>query len=563
MTSSQPAHPQHHHHGAAAPDRPMTHREILEALSGLLLGLFVAVLSSTIVSNALPTILNDLHGGESAYTWVITAALLSLTASTPIWGKLSDLVSKKLLVQLALVIYIVSSTLAGLSQNTAELIGCRVLQGLGAGGVVALGQICLAAMVPPRERGRYSGYFGAVFALATIGGPLIGGVIVDTHWLGWRWCFYVGIPFSVIAIIVLQRTLHLPVVKRKAKIDYLGAILIAGAVSLLMVWVTLAGKNYAWGSWQTALMVGGGLLLVLLFVLTERRAAEPIMPLGLFRHRTVSLAAVASTFVGIGMYGATTFLSQYFQLAKGKTPTMAGILTLPMILGLALASAIAGRLITKHGKWKRYLVAGTFLLALGFFLLGTARADTNYGVLSLYMAATGIGLGLTSQNLVLAVQNTVPAKELGTASSTVTFFRTMGGAMGVSALGALLGTRVTHYLTQNLLAAHIPAAGASALGGGDLPDLHALPAPLVPLVTDAFGHGVGTVFLVAAPFAAVAFLVVLFIREVPLRTAHAAQAGHGAHASHGAHAAHAAHATDGLQAVQPEPVADPSVGESV
>ncbi|MCX4746776.1 MFS transporter [Kitasatospora sp. NBC_01287] len=518
MTSSQPA-PPHRHHGAAAPDRPMTHREILEALSGLLLGLFVAVLSSTIVSNALPTILNDLHGGESAYTWVITAALLSLTASTPIWGKLSDLVSKKLLVQLALVIYIVSSTLAGLSQNTAELIGCRVLQGLGAGGVVALGQICLAAMVPPRERGRYSGYFGAVFALATIGGPLIGGVIVDTPWLGWRWCFYVGIPFSVIAIVVLQRTLHLPVVKRRAKIDYRGAVLIAGAVSLLMVWVTLAGKNYAWGSWQSAAMVGGGLLLVGLFVLTERRAAEPLMPLTLFRHRTVSLAAVASTFVGIGMYGATTFLSQYFQLAKEKTPTMAGIMTLPMILGLALSSAVAGRLITRYGKWKRFLVAGTFLLAAGFFLLGTARASTGYGLLSLYMAATGVGLGLTSQNLVLAVQNTVPAKELGTASSTVTFFRTMGGAMGVSALGALLGTRVTHYLTQNLLAAHVPAAGAGALGGGDLPDLHTLPAPLVPLVTDAFGHGVGTVFLVAAPFAALAFVAVLFIREVPLRTA--------------------------------------------
>nr|WP_329572495.1 MDR family MFS transporter [Kitasatospora sp. NBC_01266] len=499
----------------------MTHREILEALSGLLLGLFVAVLSSTIVSNALPTILNDLHGGESAYTWVITAALLSLTASTPIWGKLSDLVSKKLLVQLALVIYIVSSALAGLSQNTGELIGCRVLQGLGAGGVVALGQICLAAMVPPRERGRYSGYFGAVFALATIGGPLIGGVIVDTHWLGWRWCFYVGIPFSVIAIIVLQRTLHLPVVKRKAKIDYRGALLIAGAVSLLMVWVTLAGKNYAWGSWQTAVMVGGGLLLVLLFILAERRAAEPVMPLSLFRHRTVSLAAIASAFVGIGMYGATTFLSQYFQLAKEKTPTMAGIMTLPMIAGLALASAVAGRLITKHGRWKRYLVAGTFLLALGFFLLGTARADTSYGLLSLYMAATGIGLGLTSQNLVLAVQNTVTAKEMGTASSTVTFFRSMGGAMGVSALGALLGTRVTHYLTQNLLAAHIPPAGASALSGGDLPDLHTLPAPLVPLVTDAFGHGVGTVFLVAAPFATLAFLAVLLIREVPLRTASA------------------------------------------
>ncbi|TQF03459.1 MFS transporter [Kitasatospora acidiphila] len=525
MTSSAAA--RRHPHASAQDDRQMTHREVLEALSGLLIGLFVAVLSSTIVSNALPTILNELHGGESAYTWVITAALLSLTASTPIWGKLSDLVSKKLLVQIALVMYIVSSALAGLSQNTGELIGCRALQGIGAGGVVALGQICLAAMVPPRERGRYSGYFGAVFALATIGGPLIGGVIVDTSWLGWRWCFYVGIPFSVIAIVVLQRTLHLPVVKRaakidKAKIDVGGALLVAGAVSLLMVWITLAGKDYAWGSWQTAAMVGGGLLLVLLFVLTERRAAEPVMPLGLFRFRTVSLAAVASAFVGIAMYGTTTFLSQYFQLARDKTPTVAGLMTLPMILGLAVSSAVAGRLITRSGRWKRYLVAGTFLLAVGLALLGTARAGTGYGLLSVYMACTGIGLGLTSQNLVLAVQNTVPAKELGTASSTVTFFRTMGGAMGVSALGALLGNRVTHYLAQNLAAAHLPVPAGSA-GGGELPDLHTLPVPVVPLVEDAFGHGVGTVFLFAAPAALLAFLAVLFIREVPLRARAAAE----------------------------------------
>ncbi|GAA1262681.1 hypothetical protein GCM10009665_60420 [Kitasatospora nipponensis] len=502
--------------GASAADRPMTHREILEALSGLLIGLFVAVLSSTIVSNALPRILTDLHGGESAYTWVITAALLSLTASTPIWGKLSDLVSKKLLVQVALVIYILSSTLAGLSQNTGQLIACRVLQGVGAGGVVALGQICLAAMVPPRERGRYSGYFGAVFALATIGGPLIGGVIVDTPWLGWRWCFYVGIPFSLIAIVVLQRTLHLPVVRRRATIDYLGALLIAGAVSLLMIWVTLAGKDYAWASWQSAAMVGGGLLLGALAVLTESRAAEPIIPLTLFRHRTVSLAAAASALVGIGMYGTTTFLGQYFQLARGRTPTMAGMLTLPMILGLAISSAVAGRLITKYGRWKMFLVAGTFLLTVGFLLLGTARADTGYGSLAFSMALTGVGLGLTSQNLVLAVQNTVPAKELGTASAAVTFFRTMGGAMGVSALGALLGSRVTAYLGENLRAAHLPAAGGQALGGGQIPDLHTLPAPLVPLVTDAFGHGVGTVFLVATPFVLAAFVVVLFIREVPL-----------------------------------------------
>ncbi|MGK4582958.1 MDR family MFS transporter [Kitasatospora sp. HPMI-4] len=501
-----------------SPTESMTHRQVLEALSGLLLGLFVAVLSSTVVSNALPRILNDLHGGQAAYTWVITAALLSLTASTPIWGKLSDLVSKKLLVQVALVIYIVSSALAGLSQNTGELIACRVLQGIGAGGVTALGQICLAAMVSPRERGRYSGYFGAVFALATIGGPLIGGVIVDTSWLGWRWCFYVGIPFSLIAILVLQRTLKLPVTKREVKIDYLGSLLIAGAVSLLMIWISLAGQNYAWISWQTAVMVPGGLVLAALFVLAESRAAEPIIPLSLFRYRTFSLAAIASALVGIGMYGATTFLSQYFQLAREKSPTMAGLMTLPMILGLAVSSTVAGRLITRYGKWKAYLVSGTFLLAAGFALLGTIRDDTAYPMLALFMALTGVGLGLTMQNLVLAVQNTVERKELGAASSAVTFFRTMGGAMGVTALGALLSNRVTHYLTENLVAAHINPAAAAAAGGGEIPDLHRLPKPVVPLVTDAFGHGVAEVFLVAAPFALVAFLVVLLIREVPLRT---------------------------------------------
>ncbi|MFD8702967.1 MDR family MFS transporter [Kitasatospora sp. NPDC059648] len=501
---------------AAVDDRPMTHRQVMEALSGLLLGLFVAVLSSTVVSNALPHILTDLHGGQSAYTWVITAALLTLTASTPIWGKLSDLASKKLLLQIALLIYIATSALAGLSQNTGELIACRALQGIGAGGVVALGQICLAAMVPPRERGRYSGYFGAVFALATIGGPLIGGVIVDTSWLGWRWCFYVGIPFALAAILVVQRTLKLPVVKRPVKIDYLGALVITAAVSLLMIWITLAGTDYAWLSWQTAVMVGGGLLLAALAVVVERRAPEPVIPPSLFKHRTVTLAAIASVLVGVGMYGATTFLSQYFQLAKDKSPTMAGLMTLPMIIGLALSSAVAGRLITKYGRWKAYLVSGTALLAIGFGLLGTARVDTDYGLLSLYMAITGIGLGLTSQNLVLAVQNTVPRHELGAASSVVTFFRTMGGAMGVSALGALMTNKVGHYLAENLAAAHIPAGHAAA--GGGIPDLAKLPAPILPLVTDAFGHGVGTVFLWAAPFAALAFVTVLFIRETALRT---------------------------------------------
>ncbi|MGW6918547.1 MDR family MFS transporter [Kitasatospora sp. NPDC054939] len=505
----------------AAPetDTPMTHRQVLKALSGLLLGLFVAVLSSTVVSNALPRILTDLHGGQSAYTWVITATLLTLTASTPIWGKLADLASKKRLLQLALLVYIGSSVLAGLSQNTGQLIACRALQGIGAGGVTALAQICLAAMVPPRERGRYSGWFGAVFALATIGGPLIGGVIVDTPWLGWRWCFYVGIPFALVAILVVQRTMDLPVVRRRVRIDYLGALVITAAVSLLMIWITLAGDSYAWLSWPSAALAGGGVLLGALAVVVERRAAEPIIPPDLFRHRTVVLSSLAGVLVGVGMYGATTFLGQYFQLARDKSPTVAGLMTMPMILGLAVSSAVAGRLITRYGRWKGFLVAGTLLLAVGFALLGTVRDDTDLRLLSGAMALTGIGLGLTMQNLVLAVQNTVPRAELGAASSTVTFFRTMGGAMGVSALGAVMSDRVSAFLAENLAAAHLPAAAGAGLGGGALPDLRALPAPVLPLVTDAFGRGVGVVFLVAAPFALLAFATVLLIREVPLRTA--------------------------------------------
>ena len=237
----------------------MTHRQIMEALSGLLLGMFVAILSSTIVTNALPHIISDLGGGQSAYTWVVTASLLAMTATTPLWGKLSDLFSKKLLVQIALVIYVSGSIVAGLSQNAGMLIACRVLQGIGVGGLSALAQIVMAAMISPRERGRYSGYLGATFAVATVGGPLLGGVITDTSWLGWRWCFYVGVPFAIIALIVLQKTLKLPVVKRDVKVDWTGAFFISAAVSLLLVWVTFAGDKYDWISWQTYAMVGGSI----------------------------------------------------------------------------------------------------------------------------------------------------------------------------------------------------------------------------------------------------------------------------------------------------------------
>ncbi|KJY18938.1 MFS transporter, partial [Streptomyces katrae] len=296
---------------------PMTHSQIMKALSGLMLGMFVAILSSTIVSNALPQIISDLGGTQSSYTWVVTAALLSMTAATPLWGKLSDLFSKKLLVQISLVVYVLGSVVAGLSQNTGMLIACRVVQGIGVGGLSALAQIVMAAMISPRERGRYSGYLGAVFAVATVGGPLLGGVITDTSWLGWRWCFYVGVPFAVIALIVLQRTLHLPVVRRDVKVDWLGAFLISGAVSLLLIWVTQAGDSYDWISWTTLAMTGGAVALGLLFLLVESRASDPIIPLRLFRNKTISLASAASLFVGVAMFSGTVFFSQYFQLARG------------------------------------------------------------------------------------------------------------------------------------------------------------------------------------------------------------------------------------------------------
>ncbi|MFF0397241.1 MFS transporter [Streptomyces sp. NPDC005248] len=509
------------HGGTASPDgTPMTHRQIMEALTGLLLGMFVAILSSTVVSNALPEIISDLGGGQSAYTWVVTASLLAMTATTPLWGKLSDLFSKKLLVQIALIIYVTGSIVAGLSTSSGMLIACRVVQGIGVGGLSALAQIVMAAMIAPRERGRYSGYLGAVFAVATVGGPLLGGVITDTSWMGWRWCFYVGVPFAVIALIVLQKTLKLPVVKRDVKVDWTGAFFISAAVSLLLLWVTFAGDKYDWMSWQTGVMLAGSLALVLLFLFTESRASEPIIPLRLFRNRTITLASLASLFVGVAMFAGTVFFSQYFQLARGKSPTMSGVMTIPMITGLFLSSTISGQIITKTGRWKAWLVSGGFLVTAGLGLLGTIRYDTTYWHIAIFMFVMGLGIGMMMQNLVLATQNQVAPSDLGSASSVVTFFRSLGGAIGVSALGAVMANRVTHYVKDGLadLGPKGAALGHGGTGGGGIPDLDKLPAPFRTVVESAYGHGVGDVFLYAAPAALVAFLITIFIKEVALKT---------------------------------------------
>ncbi|MET8031731.1 MFS transporter [Streptomyces sp. NPDC005345] len=510
----------HAKHGGVTDGAPMTHRQIMEALSGLLLGMFVAILSSTIVSNALPRIIGDLGGGQSAYTWVVTAALLSMTATTPLWGKLSDLYSKKALVQIALVIYVLGSAAAGLSQNAGMLIACRVVQGVGVGGLSALAQIVMAAMISPRERGRYSGYLGATFAVATVGGPLLGGVITDTSWLGWRWCFYVGVPFAIIALIVLQKTLHLPVVKRDVKVDWGGAFFISAAVSLLLLWVTFAGDKYDWVSWQTYVMVAGAVVLGLLFVLVESKASEPIIPLRLFRNRTITLSSLASLFVGVAMFTGTVFFSQYFQLARDKSPTMSGVMTIPMIAGLFISSTVSGQVITKTGRWKYWLVSGGFLVTAGLGLLGTIRYDTTYWHIAIFMALLGLGIGMMMQNLVLSTQNQVAPSDLGSASSTVTFFRSLGGAIGVSALGAVMATRITDYVKDGLtdLGPKYASLGSGSDSSSTIPDMDKLPAPLRTVMESAYGHGIADVFLIAAGMALVAFLIVLFIKEVPLRT---------------------------------------------
>ncbi|SDT77136.1 drug resistance transporter, EmrB/QacA subfamily [Actinoplanes derwentensis] len=492
----------------AASSGRMSHREVIQALSGLMLGMFVSILASTVVANALPRIIADLNGSQSVYTWIVTTELLAMTATVPLWGKMADLYSKKLLIQLSLGLFVVGSLVAGFTPNVEILLVSRVIQGVGAGGMTALALIVMAAMIPPRELGRYSGMFGAVFGVATIAGPLIGGVLVDTSWLGWRWCFLIGVPFSLIAIALLQRTLHLPTTRKQVSIDWLGALLITGGVSTLLIWSTLAGDKFDWASWQTAAMVIGGVVILGLAVWAESKAKEPIIPLGIFRHRTVTLAIIASVLVGVAMFGGTVFLSQYFQTSLGKTPTAAGLMGLPMVFGLLISSTVAGALITKFGKWKIFLVSGSIVMTIGMFLLSTIDAHTSVPVISVFMAVLGVGVGLLMQNLVLAAQNEVPAAELGATTSALTFFRSMGGSIGVSALGAVLTHRVTALFTERF--------GPAAAGGGEVPDLQTLPPEVLAVIKEIYGTATADLFLIGAPIAFLAVIAVVFIKEKPL-----------------------------------------------
>jgi EmrB/QacA subfamily drug resistance transporter len=493
----------------------MTHRQIMEALTGLLAAFFTAILSSTIVANALPTIMSELKGTQTDYAWVITAALLANAATTPIWGKLADLFNKKVLVQLSIVIFVAGSVMAGLSETIPLLLTARVIQGIAMGGLTALAQAIIGSMIPPRDRGKYSGYMGGVMAVGTAGGPLLGGFIVDSP-LGWRWTFFVCVPLAVVALILLQVTLKIQHVKRPAKIDWLGSILLTSGVSLLLIWVSFAGNPdyYDWWSWQSVAMVGGGVVLLGLLVLVESRVAQPIIPLNIISERTTALAILASVAVGVGMFGSSTFLGQYFQVARGATPTEAGLLTLPMIAGNLIGSVASGMLISRTGKWKRYLVAGAILLIGGLGLAGSMDHTTDLWLTGIYTAILGVGLGLLMQNLVLAVQNTVQAKDIGTASASVAFFRSVGGAIGVSVLGAVLGNRVKELVVEGLATAGIKVPAGSAGASMDLKDM---PAPIRDIMRAAYGDAIAEVFLISAIIGLVALVAILFIKERPLR----------------------------------------------
>ncbi len=510
--------PTHQAPPAAAPmtapaAAPMTHREILEVLTGLLAILFVAMVSTTIVSVALPTIIGALEGTQRAYTWVVTASLLAMTVSTPIWSKLADLFDKKRLVQLAATVFLFGSLGAGFAQDVPQLLGARALQGLGMGGVLALVQAIMGSIIAPRERGRYAGYMAAVMAVATVSGPLIGGLLVDA--LGWRSTFFVAVPFTLVGIYLIRRYLHLTTQRRRVRLDWWGALLLSGATTLLLLWVSFAGKDFAWLSAPTAAYVGGALVLVGLAVVVERRHSEPIVPPRIVSERTTLLAVVASVAVGIAQFGTSVFLSQYFQVAQGYSPTAAGLLMLPMIFGTMVSSTVSGRLITKTGVWKRYLLIGTTTLIVGLALMGPIDHRTPVWHLSIFMVLMGLGTGSLMQNLVLVVQNTVDVHDIGAASGVVTFFRSLGGTVGIAVLGAVLATRVTEKIQLGLAAAGIE--GSSSSSAGTL-DLAGMPAPVVEIVRNAYADATGRIFLIAAAVTVVTLVAVWLMPETELRT---------------------------------------------
>lgn len=497
--------------------RYLSHRQVLVVLSGLLAGVFLAALDQSIVGTALPRIVSDL-GGLNHLSWVVTAYLLTSTASTPLWGKVSDLYGRRPMFQAAICVFMAGSVIAALTPNMAVLIVGRAVQGLGAGGLIALALSIIGDVVPPRERGRYQGYFGAVFGTSSVAGPLLGGWFTDGP--GWRWIFWINVPVGLAALVVTSRALRrAPSIRRDHKIDYLGAALIVAAVSCILLYTAWAGGEYGWGDPFSLGLLAAGVLLTVAFVFSELRAEEPIIPLRLFRNRVYTPTVIFTMLMGLAMFGGIIYLPVYFQVVQGMTPTESGLALLPMVAGIFTTSIGAGQVMTRTGRYKAFPILGAAVTALGILLLSRLDMDTPYWQVALYVYTLGFGLGFTMQIVVTAVQNAVDRSDMGSATSSVTFFRSMGGAFGTAIFGAVLTGRLQHYLAEAGALAGLPPGADESQIANNVQAIQALPDAARETVVGAWVDALQDVFFVALPFVVVAFVIAWFIPELRLKTA--------------------------------------------
>ena len=502
---------------AATFDEPqyLSHQQIVVVLFGLMAGVMLAALDQSIVGTALPRIVSEL-GGLDKLAWVVTAYLLTATAATPLWGKISDLYGRRPIFQAAILIFLAGSVLCGLSQNLPQLIAFRAIQGIGGGGLMAIAFSIIGDVIPPRERGRYQGYFGAVFGVSSVAGPLLGGWFTDGP--GWRWIFYINLPVGIAALVITSMALKLPSVRREHTIDYLGAALIVAAVSSLLLYLDWAGKDYGWFAPGSLALLVAAVILTVLFVIVEQRAAEPIIPLRLFQNSVFAVGNLYGFLAGIAMFGAIIFLPLYLQAVLGMSPTESGLAMLPAVIGILTTSIVSGRLITRTGRYKIYPILGAAVLIVSLLLLSRLRVDTPFWQVALFELVFGAGLGMTMQTIVTAVQNAVEYRDLGAATSATTFFRQMGGTIGAAVFGAILANRLALHLAQQLGPAATRAQNNGSINTNDLQAIQALPEPVKTSVLTAFTYALDDVFLVGVPVVALALVVALFLKEVPLGT---------------------------------------------